>query len=872
MFNPLSTYRFQFHQDFTFNHLERLIPYLQKLGIKTIYASPIFVAVPGSMHGYDNVNPSQVNPDIGTTEQLENLSKLLQSKGIAWLQDIVPNHMAYHQDNPWLMDVLEKGEESPYASFFDIIWSAENPTPLMAPFLGSSLESAITEGEVKIAYQQQQYVLAYYDNYFPLKQKSRNILQQLDDDLTKGIEIANNDPSLLLQIAIDQHYRLCHWQETDRQINYRRFFTVNGLICLNMQDEKVFQAVHEHSRSLVQKSIIQGLRIDHIDGLYNPTAYLEKLRALVGEDTYIIVEKILVPGEKLPEYWPLQGNTGYDFLGLVNNLFTNKNSESAFTEFYQQLINNQDSLQQQIYAKKRYILHQHMAGELQNLYRLFIDSALANPDELDRIQPEDLKHAIAEFLIHCPVYRYYGNSFPLDTTEAGEISNILNQIKNDLSHNLEANSNPAAVELLEQVLLYKPEQKLAQGDADYNYRLLHFYRRSMQFTGPLMAKGVEDTLMYTYDRFIGHNDVGDSPQEFGYSVAEFHQQMVDRQQSWPLSLNATSTHDTKRGEDVRARLNVLTDLAEKWFQAVHQWQELNSGLKQNGIPDANDEYFIYQTLLGAYPLPGNGEEDFLERLLNYLPKALREAKVHSTWSEPNESYEAATKEFVTKLLDKQTDFWQSFIKFHEKVVDYGIINSLAQVVLKYTCPGVPDTYQGTELWDLSLVDPDNRRPVDYALRQGYLAEWEIWKENKAEFLIHLWHNRINAGIKLFLIQTLLHIRQQQPELFAKGAYVPLQITGEYQEQIIAFARTYNQMGYIIVLPLHLAALNEERRDQERSIDTFDWQDTAVVLPDVITLNAPTEWEHLLLGIKGRSTEKLLLNDIFRIIPLAVLSL
>ena len=863
MFNPLSTYRLQFHEDFTFNDLEQLIPYLQKLGIKTIYASPIFTAVPGSKHGYDNVDPNQINPEIGTIEQLEKLSKLLQSKGLAWLQDIVPNHMAYHQDNPWLMDVLEKGEESLYASFFDIIWNAKNPTPLMAPFLGSSLESAITQGEVKVAYQEQRYVLAYYDNYFPLKQESRTILQQLDDDLERGLEIANKDHSLLLQIATDQNYRLCYWQETDRQINYRRFFTVNSLICLNMQDEKVFEAVHKHSRSLVKKSIIQGLRLDHIDGLYDPTKYLDRLRAFMGEETYIIVEKILVPGEKLPEYWPLQGNTGYDFLGLVNNLFTNKNSESAFTEFYQQLINNTDTIQQQTYAKKRYILHQHMAGELENLYRLFINSDLVNPDELERIQPEDLKQAIAEFLIYCPVYRYYGNSFPLDTTEAGEVSNIINNIKNDLNHNLEANSPSVAVELLEQVLLQKPEQKLAQGDADYNQRLLHFYRRSMQFTGPLMAKGFEDTLMYTYDRFIGHNDVGDSPQEFGYSVPEFHQKMLERQQCWPLSLNATSTHDTKRGEDVRARLNVLTNLPEEWFQIVRQWQQLNEGLKQNGTPDANDEYFIYQTLLGAYPLPGDGEDDFLERLLNYLPKALREAKMHSTWSEPNEIYENATKEFASKLLDKQTDFWQSFVKFHQKVADYGIINSLAQVVLKYTCPGVPDTYQGTEFWDLSLVDPDNRRPVDYDLRQGYLEEWETLKENKAEFLTHLWQNRNNAGIKLFLIQTLLQIRQQQPELFGQGAYVPLQITGEYQEHVIAFARTYGHLWYVIVLPLHSAAL-----PQDGSLDIFNWRDTSVVLPE----NAPADWEHLLLGIKGRSAEKLLLNDIFRIIPLAILSL
>ncbi|HEY0067174.1 MAG TPA: alpha-amylase family glycosyl hydrolase, partial [Flavisolibacter sp.] len=433
MYNPISTYRIQFHKDFSFDDLQRILPYLRKLGIGTLYASPVFKAVPGSVHGYDSLDPQQVNPELGSEEQLEEISRELKSAGIGWLQDIVPNHMAYDPRNEWLMDVLEKGPQSLYGRFFDITGHKEK---LMVPFLGATLDEALSNGEVKLAYDNQRFVLQYYESAYPVNPRSyesiltateakpnqalSQLLQhlpqmhQVEDPGTyaqqwnefrqqlaalmkheasaeyirKCIDAVNADTDLLKRIAGEQSYRLCHWQETDTRINYRRFFTVNGLICLNIQDPQVFQAHHQLAEALVKKGIFNGLRIDHIDGLHDPNQYLEDLRQLAGDDAYIVVEKILEPGEGLPEEWPIQGNTGYDFLSIVNNLFTGKSAEKAFTQFYQKLTRNRHSIHRQLHEKKSLILHRHMGGELENLYRLFSQLNLVEKRQLSTIHPD----------------------------------------------------------------------------------------------------------------------------------------------------------------------------------------------------------------------------------------------------------------------------------------------------------------------------------------------------------------------------------------------------------------------------------------------------------------------------------------------------
>jgi malto-oligosyltrehalose synthase len=669
MYNPVATYRIQFQKTYNFTDFEKIIPYLKKLGIKTVYASPVFESTSGSTHGYDVLNTNCINPEIGTEEQLKEISRQLKSDGIGWLQDIVPNHMAFHPSNPWLMDVLEKGPQSIYANYFDITWSGGfHKGRLMVPFLGAPIEEVIKNGELKISYTNNRFAFTYFDNIYPLNPRSyayildhettRNLdaikqlleqmpgMKQVEDDkkyieqwtefcqqltglmkndkvrsaIETRISEINKDKNQLQQIADDQAYRLCSWKETDSQINYRRFFTVNGLICLNIQDEEVFRAHHQYIKSLMDTGIFQGLRVDHIDGLYDPSTYLERLRELAGEEAYLVVEKILEPGEKLPRNWPIQGNTGYDFLSIVNNLLTQKDIEEAFTIFYEDMTSDFSSIDHQVAEKKRYILYEHMGGELENLYRLFIELNLADKKAFASVRKEDLKNAIGEFLIQCPVYRYYGNRLPLDGEEAGAVQQILNRVRRvdeDLTR---------AVGMLESTLLHRPHE----WNEDYNRRALAFYQRCMQFTGPLMAKGVEDTLMYTYNRFIGHNEVGDSPESFGITPGEFHQLMQERQALWPFSINGTSTHDTKRGEDVRARLNVLTNLADEWIKQVQEWQQLNSKSKIKGNLDPTDEYLIYQTLVGAYPMNGQEEDDFGSRIQEYLQKALREAKRYST--------------------------------------------------------------------------------------------------------------------------------------------------------------------------------------------------------------------------------------------------
>ncbi|MGZ3881963.1 MAG: malto-oligosyltrehalose synthase, partial [Flavisolibacter sp.] len=801
---------------------------------------------------------------------------------------------AFDLSNKWLPDVLEKGKHSLFASFFDILWdSTVYEGRLMVPFLGTNLEESVDKGETRLLVNQNGAFLNYYDNNYPLSPASYIAIfqhkQRLSADIKKrikdimaleeikeakeyaerwreikeslltndtvrrsfetSVDAINKDKELIKAIANQQHYVLCHWQETDYQINFRRFFTINGLICLNIQDENVFSYYHELIQYFLEHGVFNGLRVDHIDGLYDPTQYLDRLRELAGEETYVVVEKILEPGETLPHQWRVEGSTGYDFLALVNNVFTNKNNEAAFTKRYRSFSRERSSIKQQIHEKKSAILYDHMEGELENLYHLFLQLKLIERKQLSSFHPEDLKDAIAGFLIQCPVYRYYGNQFPLDEPEASQVQNILNRMRDS------GVADEIAISILENAFLHKPHQD----DEEYNERVARFYQRCMQFTGPLMAKGVEDTLMYTYNRFIGHNEVGDSPESFGITVQQFHHQMAERQESWPLSLNATATHDTKRGEDARARLNALTDLEAEWSSAVEEWMRLAEPLKQNQFPDRNDEYLIYQSLVGNYPMPGQEEDQFEERLTAYLQKALREAKQHSNWTTPNEEYEKATAEFAKGLLNKDGSFWKSFEGFHSTIVDYGIVNSLGQLLLKFTCPGVPDTYQGCELWDLSFVDPDNRRPVDFEKRKQWLNE--ISTGTKEDLLKQLWKDRYSGKIKLWLTHKLLQWRKEEKEFLSKAEYIPLPVEGSYKNHVLAFARKHQHTIYVIAVPLHLAEICKE---QNKEVNKIDWKDTGIVLPGRLA-------GEIIDVLNGRSFEdKINVADIFAELPFALL--
>jgi malto-oligosyltrehalose synthase len=783
---------------------------------------------------------------------------------------------------------LEKGRHSAYASFFDVDWNSPvYEGKLMAPFLGSSLEDAVQNGQLQLIIEEGRISFKCYDSFYPSNEvvyqlvlnnlpeqlaqvaiDEKEYVQRFDDlkrsfsflirknDTKHAIEnilqAVNNNKEQLLQLLHQQHYQLCHWQETDRQINYRRFFTVNGLICLNMQEEHVFQYFHQLIKQMIDEGFWKGLRIDHVDGLFDPTQYLERLKNSAGENLYVTVEKILQPGESIPANWKVQGNTGYDFLAITNNLFTNRQNEKLLTDFYSSLVPGNNNFTQQLADKKSYILYHHMSGELENLFQLFLSQNLLDEEVQEIISKEDLKKAIGLFLIYCPVYRYYGNALPLQDQEAKAIGDIMDQIKQE---------EPAlirALDILSAVLLKKP----VEGNDDYNQRALKFYQRCMQFSGPRMAKGFEDTLMYTFNRFIVHNEVGDSPNAFGYNMDQFHQKMKDRQKQWPLYINTCSTHDTKMGEDVRARLNVLSDIAPLVLQQVKEWMGLNKELKKENGPDVNDEYFIYQALCGHYPMPGQAEDNFKDRLQEYLQKALREAKTHSNWTTPNEEYELATKTFAVKLLDKDKPFWKSFEKFQNLIVDFGIINSLVQVLLKCTCPGIPDIYQGTELWNLDFVDPDNRRPVDYEKRAIFLNELETNKDKNTVFQ-KIWQQRYSGKIKLWLTHRLLQLREQETSLFSKGEYMPLAIKGKYKENIIAFARTYRQTVFIIVAPLHIASLCMQQKKQWQDLD---WKNTKISLPGNMLPVGESVFQSQKISLVGSVSIKTILQDI----PFAVL--
>ena len=901
MTNPISTYRIQFHQGFTFADFEKIIPYLQQLGVATVYASPVFTALPGSTHGYDGINPHQINPEIGTEQQLRQISRKLKNMGIQWLQDIVPNHMAFDPQNYWLNDVLEKGARSAFAAYFDSELSGSffEGKPML-PFLSASPEESIRDKKLELNFDNGRFGLKQSETVYPLNPRSysdilflspknvndsfRLITTQLEDlemldhaeayalrfeeiklqlaalmktedfsrIINQNLQQINSNEALLNDICQSQYYRLCSSQETKTKINYRRFFTVNNLICINIQKQEVFDFYHRKVKQYVDEGIFQGLRIDHIDGLYDPANYLHQLRALVGKETYIVVEKILGRHEELPQNWPVDGTTGYDFLALVNNLLTNKKGKKTFNNLYQQLRTNQADEYEQVWQKKSLILHDYMAGELDNLLRFFISLNLASEKEVEKAGKGNLKEAIAAILIFCPVYRFYGNVFPLEDTDYQQLKEVFDLIRS------QKNSFNEALNLLEKVLLHPKKST----DELFNKNVLAFYQRLMQFTGPLMAKGVEDTLMYTYNRLISHNEVGDTPDAFGISAKKFHRKMIERQQNWPSTLNTTATHDTKRGEDARARLNVLTDLAEEWTAKISNWRQINAAFVIDDQPDTNDEYFIYETLLATYPMPGT-EDNYLERLHNYLQKAFREAKRNTSWQHKNQDYEKAVAVFIDRILDSKHSFIADFEAFYRKTADFGIINSLAQSLLKLTAPGVPDIYQGRENWDLSFVDPDNRRPVDFAENQSLLKNIIGDKQLSP---VDLWANRYDGSIKIQLLSTVLAERKNQSETFISGDYLPLKVKGKCRKNLLAFARQLDNCWYITVVPLRLAALCSK---QSAEITAIDWADTQIILPK----EAPGNWENLLGGSSGDLTQQSIkVSGILADLPYAFLRL
>lgn len=872
---PVSTYRIQLSTGFTFQNLGEILDYLEHLGISTIYASPFFQARKGSTHGYDITNPLKLNREIGNLDELRELHNNLRGKKMTWLQDIVPNHMAFDGTNPWLRDIMEYGPESPYYHHFDVDWKKKK---VMAPFLGAPLEEVLQEKDLSLKLENSGFTLNYFDNSYPLSLHSyAEILPQEEDwkiqfanfsdhkqgedlkkkflkrvkenrDLRDHVEERltdmNSSEEQLREILELQHFEPVYWKTTEEKINYRRFFTINDLICLRMEDPVVFQAYHVFINQLIEEGLIDGLRIDHIDGLCDPLHYLEKLRSLVGPDFYIIIEKILEWDEKVPAHWPVQGTSGYGFLAVVNQLMTDGNNEKTFTEKYHQINPRNSEYEELAYEQKLFILKERMGGEFTNIWDFALKKNLLEED----IASEKCKEALGAFLAAFPVYRIYPEEFPLKNKQREIIQQAYEKA---LDHfpNLEK-------ELENWKVIFLGEA----GKRKENMFL--FLQRCQQFTGPLAAKGVEDTSFYIFNRLISHNEVGDSPENFGLSEKGFHEKMLQRKKDFPLSVNATATHDTKRGEDARMRINVLSEMANEWFEKVKEWREIGKDHKNDNVPDFNEEYFIFQMLIGSFPFDLEPGTEFLERSEAYLQKVLREAKVHSSWAEPDEVYEASVFEYLRDMLNDEK-FLSSFLPFQKKIMGFGVLKSLSQCLLKVTAPGIPDIYQGTELWDLSYVDPDNRRPVDYPLRKKFLSHIStLTAGNLYKELRYLKKDLPSGEIKMFCIKKALEQRRRSPEVFEKGEYIPIEVREPFRDRVVAFGRKEGEDYFITVVPVLVTRLFEENLQPAEDIG----MEQVLEIPK----NFPGNWQNIYTGAPMSSEKNWTFKQLFEIFPVALL--
>ena len=936
---PAATYRLQFTPDFGFNQAKEIVAYLAQLGISDIYASPIFAARSGSQHGYDVVDQNRLNPELGTPAEFEALVDEVQKQGLGWLQDIVPNHMAFSNQNPYLMDALEHGPSSAYSDTFDIDWTSfhkELEGRVLAPMLGSNYLECLAGGELQLGYGADGLAVHYYslqlpiclgtyadffeydlfelekqigdrDRYaeftgllkaietevLPLSGEARSraatdVKQQLWT-LVESVEeihgfvektlatfngVAGDAESfsLLDSLLEKQFYRLSHWKVASEMLNYRRFFTVNELICLNAQHPHVFDQTHELIRRLVQEGKMTGLRVDHIDGLYDPLKYLERLTEETGS-VYTLVEKILEAVEKLPDDWPIQGTSGYEFLTYVNRVFCQSESEAAFSELYESFTGLEDNYERLFLEKKRLLAESELVGDIDNLAHLLVQVA----EQMgERLPDESLRLALKEIMIAFPVYRSYINEDGRSEKDEHYIQEAIATVKATVQSEKGAEKGSdfsEALAFIEKVLLLEDRESLS--DEARSHRL-HFIMRMQQFTGPLMAKGIEDTLFYVYNRFTGLNEVGGAPGEFGLSVQDFHTYNQYQQAHWPQNLNASSTHDTKRSEDVRSRLSVLSELPEKWKAQVIAWQEMNVDKKRTDqpqpIPTANDEYFLYQTLVGAYPFDEAEFPGFKERVQAYVLKAGREAKVNTNWTKINEAYETGYANFIEALLNsaQENAFLESLRSFQTEVKKYGVYNSLSQLLIKIASPGVPDFYQGSELWDLSLVDPDNRRPVDYEKRSQLLADMQTqWQSDPAALVQALLNSLEDGGwedgrLKLFLAYRGLAARQKFAALFTKGDYMPLKVMGTHADRVIAFARQWEEKMVVAIAPRFFAGLVSS---EVLPVGTDVWGDTAIELPAAQQFN----WTNLLTDSPVEMGLPVLVGSLCKQLPIALLA-
>jgi (1->4)-alpha-D-glucan 1-alpha-D-glucosylmutase len=875
-----ATYRLQLRPGFGFDQAAALAPYLAALGVSHLYSSPVLQAVPGSSHGYDVVDHSRVSEELGGEQGRRRLLAALRALGLGQLLDVVPNHMAIHPANRWWWDVLENGPSSRYAEAFDVDWGppeAERADVILLPVLGGQYGRVLEAGEIRLHRHGGSFVVRYHEQAWPVAPRStdallaaaaeragseelaylaesfgrlplprrddrrgfhrrhrdKEVLRRLLEQALRGrpalaeavdaeVEAANHDALRLHAILERQNYRLAFWRVAAQDLGYRRFFDVNSLVALRAEDERVFAETHVLVLDWLRQGEVDGLRVDHPDGLRDPEAYFRRLRESAPE-AWIVAEKILAGDERLPASWPVDGTTGYDFANRVLGLFVDPRGRAPLGRLFTEWTGQADDWPAHMSDKKRLLLREVLGSDLNRLTSLLLAVCARHPRHRDYTRPE-LHDALLELTAALAVYRTYVRA------EGGQVSG---EDRRRLAAAVEG-ARAARPDLDPELLVFVGSVlRLEVAGALEGDLAMRFQQNS----GPAMAKGVEDTAFYTFTRLLALNEVGGDPDRFGLEPDAFHAWCAETQRERPCTLLATATHDTKRGEDVRARLALLSEIPERWAEAVRAWSALGAA-RRGAAVDGGAELFFYQTLVGAWPLDAGRAQETMR-------KAAREARTHTSWQRPDEAYERALLDFVEGSLHDEA-FRGAVESFVEPLVAPGRVNALAQLLLKLTAPGVPDVYQGCELWDLSLVDPDNRRPVDYDVRRRLLA---AAVDATPEQVMA----RADEGLpKLWLLRMALHLRRRLPSAFGPGEggrYAPLAAEGPRAGHVVAFRRGAGVIAVAPRLVLTLAATG--------------WGDTRITLP-------PGEWVNVLGGGASLAGE-VRMDALLERFPVALLS-
>lgn len=854
---PLATYRVQLTSRFGFDDAAAIVPYLKALGITHLYSSPVLKARAGSTHGYDVTDPTQLNPELGGEAAFYRLVDALREADIGLIVDFVPNHVGVHYaDNPWWLDVLEWGKASPFARYFDIDWQGlphRRSDGLLVPVLGVPYREALESGQLVLKFDGDtgSFSIWYFEHRLPVaparyadilkaivqsggmassplhdkladladrfprtQRPSRNVVTALKAELAAlgasaeietGLDALRAGPerpaqTLALHRLLErQNYRLAHWRLATTDINYRRFFDINSLAGLRVEDEQAFTALHQRIADAIQKENIQGIRLDHIDGLRDPARYCRRLQRLVQTKRpsrgpfYTIIEKILHEGEPLPLLAGVSGTTGYEWLNLISRILTYAPGLGALDRAWSEF--GDVDFSKILRGAKQRVLRTILASEFSVLVRMLSRIAAGHYSTRD-FSTERLRQALELYTIQFPVYRTYVTAVGPGSHDRALIDQTISAVRDEWF-----GSDPDLLDFVHSALTL--DLVAAERPHHSKARVRDFALKFQQFTGPMMAKSLEDTAFYRYHRLIALNEVGGDPSLGAISPASFHQKLAYRQREQPHGLTATSTHDTKRAEDARTRILALAELATEWSEVVANWREINAG--KTAKISRPDEYLLYQALIGAWPLEGATPE-FIERFQAFAVKAVREAKTQTSWLNPNDTYEKALFECIASLLDPQKSraFLESFSCFADRTTLLGALSSLSQTALKIAMPGVPDFYQGTELWDLSLVDPDNRRPVDFDYRGQLLnATTRDWQS-----LAKDWRS---GAIKLAWTHHLLQLRKAHAELFTGGEYMPLDVSGPHRDHVIAFARKLKKKGVVTIAVRHFAPFTDGGR-------------------------------------------------------------